>query len=121
MSASPSARKSFRSINGRKQLKQPSGLLPWRAGAGELTFGWSICDTGILTSGVMSPGALVLIGAEELLSEAEVIMSYLGSSHGNRAALQSVAMLMRERPTGCSITINSSSGVGYVLRYFTIF
>ena len=100
MSASPSARKSFRSINGRKQLKQPNGLLPWRAGAGELTFGWSICDTGILTSGVMSPGALVLTGAEQLLSEAQVIISYLGSSHGNRAAFQSIAMRMRERPLG---------------------
>src|SRR5438874_9984272 len=77
MSASPSARKSFRSINGRKQLKQPNGLLPWRAGAGELTFGWSICDTGILTSRVMSPGALVLTGAEQLLSEAQVSSAIL--------------------------------------------
>src|SRR5947199_10279639 len=100
MSASPSARKSFRSINGRKQLKQPNGLLPWRAGAGQLTFGWSICDTGILTSGAMSPGGLGLIGAERRLTEAQVIINYLGSSHAHRPALQSIAIRLPERPLG---------------------
>src|SRR6266566_6213065 len=100
MSASRSARKSFRSINGRKQLKQPNGLLPWRAGAGELTFGLvHMRHRNINLESDVARGFGFDRGGTASKRSASVI-SYLGSSHGNRAAFQSIAMRMRERPLG---------------------
>ncbi len=99
MSASRSARKSFRSINGRKQLKQRNGLSPWRAGAGvniwvvhmrhsDINFGSDVRRGFVFhRSGIVS-------------KRTANVISYLASSHGNCAAFQSIAMRMRERPLG---------------------
>src|SRR6266513_4491529 len=100
MSASPSARKSFRSINGRKQLKQPNGPFTLARECRRVNI-WVVHmrHRNINLGSDVARGFGFHRGGTASKRSASVI-SYLGSSHGNRAAFQSIAMRTRERPLG---------------------